>query len=189
MVILIDIRSTYNIIKLRMAKQMQLNYNPTTPFWVMVGNDDHISCHELCCVVLSLAWLCTLGKVQAYFSIPYFTFTHKDALLTIVGETLTIPTLVTYPQIFHLIHQDFLGLIDFCRCFVLQYATSTIPLTNMLKGTNFTWIEQAQQSFTTLKEKVTTVPILGLPNFSLSFVSKINVSTTTIGATLSGYSP
>lgn len=80
--------------------------------------------------------------------------------------------------------RGFLGLIDFYRKFVRNYAVIATPLTDLLCSTTFQWPLQAQQAFTELKNKITFVPILALPEFSSPFVIKTEASSTTIGAIL-----
>jgi hypothetical protein len=75
-------------------------HNPFPQFSVMVGNGSHLNCQGICPsvpitlhqkhfhlpfylfpievadVVLGMAWLRTLGPIQADFSIPSITFQH-----------------------------------------------------------------------------------------------------------------
>nr|KYP52049.1 Transposon Ty3-I Gag-Pol polyprotein [Cajanus cajan] len=123
--VLIDTESSHNIIQPRLAKHLHLSTQPTSLFKVMVGNGAHILCQDYCPqvaisfqqhtfqvplyllpiegadVVLGLAWLRTLGPVQADFSIPSFTFNHHFMPITITGETLHNPTQASFHQ-----HQD-----------------------------------------------------------------------------------
>ena len=43
------------------------------------------------------------------------------------------------------------------------------PITEILKGKKFEWIEATQKAFESIKEKLTNAPILALPNFSWVF--------------------
>nr|KYP64598.1 Transposon Ty3-G Gag-Pol polyprotein [Cajanus cajan] len=130
--VLIDTGSTHNIIQPRLVRHLHLSTTPTTPFQVMVGNGEFITCNQLCptvsldiqaaCfqvplyvipiegadVVLGLAWLRTLGKVQADFSIPSLTFSHHDTHVTLTGECLS-PSFASFHQLCHFIHQDYVA--------------------------------------------------------------------------------
>nr|KYP38859.1 hypothetical protein KK1_039872 [Cajanus cajan] len=113
--ILVDTGSSHNIIQPRMVQFLNLSPVPTMPFKVMVGNGEYISCTTVCQgvpiqfqthsfevplfvlpiegadVVLGLAWLQTLGPVQADFSVPNFTFYHQGRQVTFEGDS-QLPT-------------------------------------------------------------------------------------------------
>nr|KYP33244.1 hypothetical protein KK1_045917 [Cajanus cajan] len=129
--VLINIGSSHNIIQPRLAKHLYLSTQPTPPFKVMVGNGAHILCQDYCPqvaisfqqqtfqvplylfliegvdVVLGLAWLRTLGPVQADFLIPSFTFNHHSMPITITGETLHNPTQASFHQGLSTLLQNF----------------------------------------------------------------------------------
>nr|KYP43838.1 Retrotransposable element Tf2 [Cajanus cajan] len=128
-IILVDTGSSHNIIQPRMVQYLNLHPVPTQPFKVMVGNGAYISCTTVCQevpiqfqthsfevplfvlpiegadVVLGLAWLQTLGPVQADFSIPTFTFSHQGKQVTIAGDS-QLPTQATFHQFCQFLHQD-----------------------------------------------------------------------------------
>ncbi|KAF2317412.1 hypothetical protein GH714_021927 [Hevea brasiliensis] len=60
----------------------------------------------------------------------------------------------------------------------------TQPLTNLLKKGNFFWTAEADASFLTLKQALTTTPTLAMPNFDEPFVITTDASNTGIGAVL-----
>lgn len=81
--------------------------------------------------------------------------------------------------------RGFLGLTGFYRRFVRNYATLAAPLTDLLCSTKFTWNKESSLAFTELKEKITSAPVLGLPDFSKLFIVETDASAVAIGAVLS----
>ena len=79
----------------------------------------------------------------------------------------------------------FLSLVDFYRCFIKGYATMAAHLTHLLTTPQLVWSIEAQTAFQQLKDVVSSVPTLQLPNFSLSFMVETYASGTGIRAILS----
>jgi hypothetical protein len=62
--------------------------------------------------------------------------------------------------------RSFLGTANFFRKFVRHYAEILLPLTGLLrKDIPFVWTEDCQTSFEWLKHKLTTAPVLALPEW------------------------
>ncbi|GJU68375.1 putative nucleotidyltransferase, ribonuclease H [Tanacetum coccineum] len=59
------------------------------------------------------------------------------------------------------------------------------PLTDCMKGKSFVWTKEAKLAFQVIKEKLTTAPILILPDFSKVFELHTDASKVAIGGVLS----
>lgn len=79
----------------------------------------------------------------------------------------------------------FPGLTGFYRRFVQNYATIASPMTDLLKGSTFSWPPSAAQAFLQLKEAMLQLPILAMPYFSTPFEVTTNASGTAVGVVLS----
>jgi len=128
--VLLDTGSTHNILQPRIASHLNLPIDNGPQFSVMVGNGSYLECQGTCRnvpitlqkanfdlpfyliliqgvdVVLGMAWLRTLGPIQADFSIPSITFQHHNEVITLIGDPKSPPTQSTYNQLCHLIHTD-----------------------------------------------------------------------------------
>ncbi|KAL4587069.1 hypothetical protein LXL04_011719 [Taraxacum kok-saghyz] len=83
--------------------------------------------------------------------------------------------------------RGFLGLIGYYRRFVKNYAQIATPLTDLLRRPKLEWTPAATKSLATLKQAMTTLPVLALPNFADTFDVTTDASGTGIGASASTY--
>lgn len=81
--------------------------------------------------------------------------------------------------------RKFLGFAGYYRKFVEFYGILAKPLTDLLKkNTPFFWTSVCDTAFITLKDKLTTAPVLALPNFAKPFTVETDASDSGIGAVL-----
>ena len=81
--------------------------------------------------------------------------------------------------------RSFLGLCSYYRRFVHDFAKIASPLTDLLKKEKaFEWTQECQQAFDTLKHKLTTTPVLLVPNPDLPWTIATDASDQAIGAIL-----
>jgi hypothetical protein len=79
---------------------------------------------------------------------------------------------------------SFLGLTRYYRRFIKNYRVICRPLHGLLKKYSFQWQTKDTTVFNNLKEKLSSAPVLALPNFTLPFTLEIDASWTGIGAIL-----
>jgi hypothetical protein len=81
--------------------------------------------------------------------------------------------------------RSFLGLAGYYRRFIEGFSKIARPMTQLLKKEKkFVWSEQCQESFEQLKEKLTSVPILVLPDIRKDFVIYCDASRQGLGGVL-----
>ena len=83
--------------------------------------------------------------------------------------------------------KSFLGLTGYYRKFMLQYATNSTPLSNLLMKGKHDKVKctlECEQAFQTLKKKLGEPLVLIVPDFSRPFVVQTDASNVGIGAVL-----
>jgi len=80
----------------------------------------------------------------------------------------------------------FLGLAGYYRRFVKGFSRIASPLTSLLQNdVPFHWTDTHQQSFDSLKQSISSAPVLIIPDESLPYVVNTDASGFAVGATLS----
>jgi len=86
--------------------------------------------------------------------------------------------------------QQFLGLANYYRCFIRNFAAIAKPLHQATEKKNhFKWTEQCAQAFNQLKDHLTSAPILAMPDWTKPFILDTDACETGIGAVLSQCHP
>jgi hypothetical protein len=81
--------------------------------------------------------------------------------------------------------QSFLGLIGYYRRFIPHFSQVSAVLTDLLrKDRHFVWTEMMEKVFLDLKSRMSTRPILRMPDFKKPFGMSIDASDSGIGAVL-----
>ena len=82
--------------------------------------------------------------------------------------------------------QAFLGMANYHREHIKGFSHTAEPLSRLTgKKCKFEWAEEQEDAFATLREKLTTAPILALPNRNDPFILDTDASDKAIGASLS----
>jgi hypothetical protein len=82
--------------------------------------------------------------------------------------------------------QQFLGLANYYRRFIKDFATICRPLHKLTeKSAPFKWTDECQYAFQTLRNKLVSPPVLVFPEFSKEFILDTDASDSGIGAVLS----
>ncbi len=81
--------------------------------------------------------------------------------------------------------RSFLGLANYYRRFIHNFAKIAAPLTALLrKNVKFHWTDDCQHAFNTLKMSLVLAPVLSFPDFTLPFELYVDASLDGLGMTL-----
>lgn len=80
--------------------------------------------------------------------------------------------------------RSFLGLAGYYRRFIKGYGIICRPLFDALKKQAFSWGDRQQEAFTSIKNIMSSPPVLALPDFSQPFILEADASGSGIGAVL-----
>jgi ribonuclease HI len=81
--------------------------------------------------------------------------------------------------------RSFLGLAGYYRKFIENFSKIAKPMTSLLeKGVDFSWTDERQKAFEELKKRLTTAPVLTLPDQSKRFTVYCDASRDGLGCIL-----
>jgi hypothetical protein len=81
--------------------------------------------------------------------------------------------------------RSFLGMAGYYRCFIKGFSSIERPMTELLnKDNKFMWNPKCEESFQIIKKKLTTAPVLTLPDIHQNFVIFCDASRQGLGCVL-----
>jgi len=81
--------------------------------------------------------------------------------------------------------RQFIKMASWYRRFIVNFSTITVPLTKLTKkNARWVWGPDQSEAFLTIKEKLTSAPVLACPDFTRRFHLQTDASTSGLGAVL-----
>jgi hypothetical protein len=80
--------------------------------------------------------------------------------------------------------RSFLGLAGYYQRFIKGFSKIARPMTELLKKEKFNWTESCEKSFQELKRRLTTAPVLTLPDIQRDFAVHCDASRQGLGCVL-----
>jgi len=122
------------------------------------------------------------------FCVPFLDFLgHRISSEGIFMDPKKISSVLEWPTPTNVKEvQSFLGLANYYRRFIPNFAVIARPLNNLLKkNTKFIWNNEVEEAFNCLKSKFSSAPVLAYPDRNLPFQVETDSSNFAIGAILS----
>ena len=127
-----------------------------------------------------------LKKSKCFFGEPSVTYLgHIVSAAGVAMDPSKVAAVGSWPRPRTLrALRGLLGLSGYYRKFIAGYGAIAAPLTALLKGTSFSWTDDAEWAFSDLKQALMHAPLLQLPDFTKRFVVDCDASGTGFGAVL-----
>ena len=122
---------------------------------------------------------CTIGVDEVDF------LGHKVNAEGIYMQSKLMSAILDWPQPQSLKDvQKFLGLANYYRKFIKEFARIVQPISDLLRRKTFIWSSEQEKSFTNIKQALTSATVLAHPRSDAEFVLSTDASQYAVGATL-----
>ncbi|KAL4318204.1 hypothetical protein GQ457_18G013820 [Hibiscus cannabinus] len=123
---------------------------------------------------------CTFGQTKVEY------LGHIISELGLVVDPTKVEAITKWPTPTNIREvRGFLGIVSYYRKFIKDFATIAAPISDLLrKGVQFEWTVEAQSAMDSLKQCLSSTPVLSLPDFTKPFQVETDASGIGIGAVL-----